>query len=186
MKEKLSIGLITAILASLVLSACGSSTGGDYGGKSPDYSSLKSAPPPLSGLYEQSNELLGGDLDAFQARVASLKGHPVVVNVWGSWCGPCRAEFPFFQQASANFGKKIAFLGVDSIDSEKAASGFLKEYPVPYPSYSDPDQNIWNDLGILGLPATAFYSADGELAYLKQGGYASLDDLEADIKNYTQ
>ena len=71
-----------------------------------------------------------------------MKGYPVVVNQWASWCGPCRAEFPWFQNASAKYGKKVAFLGVDSQDSDDAAKTFLGEYPVPYPSYTDPDKEI--------------------------------------------
>lgn len=186
MSKNIGIGFFATILAVLALTACGSSTGGDYGGTAPDYSALKSAPASLKSLYEQPNELLDGGLDAFQARVDSLKGHPIVVNVWGSWCGPCRAEFPYLQQASAELGKKVAFIGVDSDDAPEAASTFLAEYPVPYPSYSDPDKNIWNDFKILGLPATAFYSADGEMTFLKQGGYSSVEDLKADIEKYTQ
>ncbi len=174
------------ILAALALSACGSSSSGDYGGKPPDYSSLQRAPQPLLGLYKQPDKLLGGDLDAFQARVASLKGHPVVANLWGSWCGPCRAEFPYFQQASAKLGKKVGFIGVNSYDSDDAAATFLKEYPLPYPSYSDPDQNIWHHFKVLGLPSTVFYTPDGEVSYVKQGPYSSLADLEADIRTYTQ
>lgn len=179
------IACFAAVLAALVLVACGSeSEGGDYGGPPPDYSALKKAPPPLNALYAQANELLPGGKDAYEARVAEMKGHPVVVNVWGSWCGPCRAEFPDFQKAAANMGKKVAFMGVNSYDSESGAKQFLSEYPVPYPSYSDPDKDIWYSLKIIGLPATAFYGSDGELAYVRQGGYASYEDLVADIKQY--
>lgn len=186
MNRNMGIGFLATILAVLALSACGSSRDGDYGGKAPDYSGLQKAPAPVKGLYEQPNELLDGGLDALDARIASLKGHPLVVNVWGSWCGPCRAEFPYFQQATAKLGKRVAFLGVDSFDSPDAAATFLEEYPVPYPSYSDPDQSIWHDFKLLGLPATAFYSADGEMTYLKQGPYTSVEDLKADIEKYTQ
>ena len=72
----------------------------------------------------------------------SLRGYPVVVNVWASWCGPCRFEFPHFQRAAAAYGKRVAFLGIDSQDSDDAAATFLREEPVPYPSYTDPDEEI--------------------------------------------
>src|ERR1700712_5368138 len=101
MKEKLTIGLFASILAALALTACGPSSGSDYGGNPPSYTSLQKAPQPLLSLYKQPDQLLDGGQDAFEARVASMKGHPVVANVWGSWCGPCREEFTFFQQASA-------------------------------------------------------------------------------------
>lgn len=178
--------LFAAILAASVLAACGSSDGGSEGGAPPDYSALAKAPAPLGDVYAQGNELLPGELDAYEARLAELKGRPVVVNFWASWCGPCRAEFPHFQDAAAKMGTKIAFLGVDVTDSDDSAEMFLAENPLPYPSYLDPDSDIRDTLPVRsGLPATAFYTADGELSYVDLGGYASLEDLEADIRTYT-
>src|SRR3954465_5977220 len=86
----------------------GKSAGGACGKVSP---SLSGAPAPLASLYGQGCRLLGGGPAAFKARLASLRGHPVVVNQWASWCGPCRAEFPHFQQLSVSLGKKVALLG---------------------------------------------------------------------------
>jgi cytochrome c biogenesis protein CcmG, thiol:disulfide interchange protein DsbE len=106
-----------------------------------------------------------------------------VVNVWASWCGPCRFEFPTLQRLSAEYGKRVAFLGVDSQDSDDAARTFLSEAPVPYPSYTDPDEDIKESLGAgFGVPDTAFYDRKGELVYLKQGPYAKGSDLRADIE----
>jgi thiol-disulfide isomerase/thioredoxin len=107
-----------------------------------------------------------------------------VVNVWASWCGPCRFEFPTLQKLSAEYGKKVAFLGVDSQDSEDAAHTFLSEAPVPYPSYTDPGEEIKESLGAsFGLPDTAFYDRQGELVYLKQGPYSDMGDMRADIES---
>ena len=158
---------------------------GNYGGDAPDYEqALAGAPPPLARLHDQANELLPGELDAFDRRRAELEGFPVVANLWASWCGPCRFEFPHFQSLGAEYGKQVAFIGVDSDDSEEAASTFLSEFPVPFPSYSDPDREIWDDLGVLGLPATAFYDDSGELRFLKQGAYADEAELRADIERF--
>jgi len=108
-----------------------------------------------------------------------------VVNVWASWCGPCRFEFPLFQQAAARYGKRVAFLGVDNEDSDDAAKTFLEEAPVPYPSYTDPDSDIVDEIGAgRGLPDTAFYDRKGELAYLKLGPYSDATELRADIERY--
>jgi cytochrome c biogenesis protein CcmG/thiol:disulfide interchange protein DsbE len=174
-----------AILCLSGLVACGSS-GSDQGSKPPDYKrALSGAPKPLAALYAQPNELLEGGTDAFQVRLEELRGYPVVVNKWASWCGPCRAEFPYFQRLSAKLGKQVAFFGVDSEDSDAAAKTFLGEFPVPYPSYTDPDQKIAELLkATLGFPSTAFYDSRGELTYTRQGGYPSQGDLLADIRRY--
>jgi cytochrome c biogenesis protein CcmG, thiol:disulfide interchange protein DsbE len=178
---------IATVALAIVIAGCGSSsTTGDYGGSHPDYGiALRTAPKPLAGLYAQPSKLLGGGLDAYDSRIASLHGYPAVVNTWASWCGPCREEFPIFQKVSASQGKRVAFLGVDSQDASDAARQFLGEYPVPYPSYEDPDQKIAASYqATLGLPATAFYDSSGKVAYLKQGPYTSEDDLLADVKRY--
>jgi cytochrome c biogenesis protein CcmG, thiol:disulfide interchange protein DsbE len=180
------VGAAIAAVAVLVLAACGDTEGGDYGGQAPDYKkALAGAPAPLAKLYSQGDRLLDGGADAFKAQLTKLRGYPVVVNKWASWCAPCRAEFPFLQNLSARYGKRVAFVGVDSNDSEDAAKTFLGEYPQPYPSYNDPDQEIAQTLNAtLGFPSTAFYDRKGELVYLRQGGYASEEDMRADIERY--
>lgn len=181
--RKLAIGLA---LAALLASGCGAATGGDYGGPHPDYAkALAGSPPPLAALHRQANQLLGGGVEAYEARIAALRGYPAVVNVWASWCGPCRFEFPTLQKLSATYGKRVAFLGVDSQDSDDAAKTFLGEEPVPYPSYSDPDQDIGRAIGAtLGLPNTAFYDRHGKLLYVKQGPYTDHAELRADVRRY--
>jgi len=174
------------IVALTVIAAGCGSVATDYGGEHPDYAkALAGSPPPLVALHRQANELLPGGKDAYGERIAALRGYPAVVNVWASWCGPCRFEFPHFQQAAAEYGKRVAFLAVDSQDSDEAAATFLEEAPVPYPSYTDPDEEITDSLGAsLGLPDTAFYDRAGKLVYLKQGPYPELAELRADIRRY--
>jgi cytochrome c biogenesis protein CcmG, thiol:disulfide interchange protein DsbE len=183
---RLSIAVFGLALAALVAAGCGSSQGSDYGGKHPDYGrALAGSPAPLAALHSQANELLPGGTGAYEKRIASLRGYPIVANVWASWCGPCRFEFPVLQKLSARYGKRVAFLGVNSQDSDAAAKTFLGEAPVPYPSYTDPDKKIADSLGAtLGLPDTAFYDGAGKLVYLKQGPYAHDSELEADVRRY--
>jgi cytochrome c biogenesis protein CcmG, thiol:disulfide interchange protein DsbE len=178
--------LATALVAmALVAAGCGSS-GDEGGGGHPDYAkALAGAPAPLAAVYREGNELLPGGLDAYDERIAALRGYPAVVNVWASWCGPCRLEFPHFQRAAAEYGKRVAFLGIDTQDSDDAASTFLREEPVPYPSYTDPDEEIVESIGAtLCLPDTAFYDPRGELVYLKQGPYDDLAELRADVERF--
>ena len=177
---------MSLILLALAIAGCGSSGGGDYGGQHPDYAmALAGSPPALAALHRQGDELLPGGRGAYEARIRALRGHPAVVNVWASWCGPCRFEFPRFQEAAARYGKRVAFLGVDSEDSDDAAATFLEEAPVPYPSYTDPGKDIAGSLGVsLGFPDTAFFDRRGKLVYLKQGPYGDAAELRADIERY--
>ena len=148
---------------------------------------LAGSPRPLAALHDQSNELLGGGRDAFTTRIRALKGYPVVVNKWASWCPPCRAEFPYFQSQGIKRGKEVAFLGVDGNDNDADAKKFLARLPVPFPSYRDPDLDISAEIkAVQAFPATAFYDSKGELAYVKQGGYSSEQKLVEDIERYAR
>lgn len=183
---RLALPSFAALVLALAIAGCGSTQESDYGGKHPDYGkALAGSPAPLAALHRQANELLPGGVDAYEARIAALRGYPAVVNVWASWCGPCRFEFPHFQRAAADYGKRVAFLGIDTQDSDDAASTFLEEAPVPYPSYTDPGKEIGDAVGAtLGLPDTAFYDRRGKLVYLKQGPYDDEAELRADIERF--
>jgi cytochrome c biogenesis protein CcmG/thiol:disulfide interchange protein DsbE len=173
-------------LAAVGLVACGGSSDGAPTGKTPDYgAALAGAPKPLASLYAKGDRLLPGGTDAFETQLEALRGYPVVVNAWASWCGPCREEFPYLQRLSARFGKRVAFVGVDANDSDSAARTFLGEYPLPYPSVSDPNEDVSRAIGVTtGLPGTAFYDSSGERVFVKQGQYASEAELATDIRRY--
>jgi len=187
-KRQAAVALATLLtaLAPVTISACGGSE--EPASPPPDYeAALADAPGPLAALYEQANEILPGGTEEFDARLRELRGYPVVVNKWASWCGPCRAEFPLLQSAAAEWGDRVAFLGVDANDSTDAARTFLRDHPVPYPSLSDPDESISAEMdAAIALPATAFYDRRGELVHVQQGQYASEEELVADLKRYAR
>jgi len=148
---------------------------------------LAGSPGPLARLHRQANRLLDGGADGFRRRLRELRGHPVVVNKWASWCPPCRAEFPFFQRLALKRGREVAFLGVDSNDNDAAARRFLGEFPVTYPSYKDPQlavAAVFN--AVQAFPATAFYDRNGKLAFVHQGGYPTEQQLAEDIRRYAR
>jgi len=142
------------------------------------------APEPLASLYARGNRLVDASPDGAQARLQKLRGTPVVLNKWASWCGPCRSEAPFFQQAVERYGDRVAFLGVNSRDDRASARAFLRELPVAYPSFFDPDEEIAEAVGApRGFPITVFITPQGE-RYVHQGGYATAQRLAEDIERY--
>jgi thiol-disulfide isomerase/thioredoxin len=146
---------------------------------------LAGAPAPLAALHAQANRLLSGGKDGFRARLAALRGHPVIVNKWASWCGPCRAEFPFFQAVGVRYGKRIAFVGLNSGDNDADARSFLARFPVSYPSYTDGHEKVALSLGAgTAYPITIFYDAQGHREYMHQGGYPTEAKLVEDIERY--
>jgi thiol-disulfide isomerase/thioredoxin len=179
--------IVVALTISLLLAGCGSDAGPPSAAPRPAAAAraLAGSPAPLRALHTQAGRLLAGGPAAFRARLRALRGHPVVVNKWASWCGPCRAEFPVFQRVSLQLGRRVAFLGVDSEDSDSDAARFLRRYPVSYPSYADPDQKVARVFGAtLAVPTSAFYDARGRLAYVHQGPYFGAAKLREDIRRY--
>ena len=165
-------------MSTAVVAGCGSTETGARSGARAD-------PRALETIRDQQNRLLDGGPDAFRTRLGALKGHPVVVNQWASWCGPCRYEFPFFERLARRYGDRVGFLGVNSKDGREAALRFLKDHPVPYPHYFDPDANIARVFrGGRAFPTTAFYDDSGRLAFVHIGAYADEKKLEADIRSY--
>jgi cytochrome c biogenesis protein CcmG/thiol:disulfide interchange protein DsbE len=149
------------------------------------HKALQGAPPELAAVYRLWNTVLGGSTKAFQKQVAALRGHPIVINKWASWCGPCRFEFPIFQRAAAAYGKRVAFLGLNANDTDAAARSFLRSEPLPYPSYSDRRLAISGKLGVVQIfPTTVFLDERGKRAYIHQGVYPSQAALVADIRRY--
>jgi cytochrome c biogenesis protein CcmG/thiol:disulfide interchange protein DsbE len=170
--------VVTSVLAvaavAVAPAGCGSGSGG------------AAAPAvPASRLETQAGRLLGGGVAAFRRQLAALKGTPVVVNQWASWCGPCRFEFPILAARARDMRVFVAFLGVDSNDSRADAQRFLRQERVPYPSFFDPDVSIGRTFrGGALWPTTAFYDATGKLIHTHVGPYTSAAQLDADIQRH--
>jgi cytochrome c biogenesis protein CcmG/thiol:disulfide interchange protein DsbE len=92
-----------------------------------------------------------------------LTGRPTLVNLWATWCGPCREEMPLLQAAHARSGEQIRFLGVDVQDDPETARWFLDELGVDYPHAADADGELLRELGARGLPITLAVDADGRV-----------------------
>jgi cytochrome oxidase Cu insertion factor (SCO1/SenC/PrrC family)/thiol-disulfide isomerase/thioredoxin len=144
---------------------------------------LAGSPPPLASLHQQADHLVGNP-SAFAARIKALRGYPIVINAWASWCAPCRSEFGLFASASARYGRQVAFLGADTDDSAGDARTFLAQHPVSYPSYETTTPALSSLAAIQGLPTTIFISPAGKVMFVRTGQYDSQGTLDSDISTY--
>jgi thiol-disulfide isomerase/thioredoxin len=178
------------VVVALLAAACGGGDGGDgaEGGVAappPAARSTEGLPPKLARNVEDADRFVGEGTEAFERRLRELRGHPVVVNQWASWCESCRFEFPFFADAVKRHRARVAFLGLDSQDERGSAEDFLRELPVGFPSIFDPDAEVAAAYGGgQAWPTTMFFDSKGELVNVKIGAYATAELLEQDIRRW--
>lgn len=134
--------------------------------------------------------LEGTTLDGDPLSLADFEGHIVVINVWGSWCGPCRAETPELVRVAREHKKQgVQFLGIDTRDSLAAAQAFVRRFKVPYPSLFDLDGRTLLPLTQLvptaAVPSTLVVDGDGNVAARVIGRvtYSTLSGLLADLES---
>lgn len=176
-RTRLFAGLALAAL----LAGCTSGTGNPDA--SPRVGSLLTACPEQTGKPAQGAEVLpalsfdcpgGGTLD-----LAEAPGVPTVLNLWGSWCFPCREEMPLLQQLADEAADRVRVVGVISKDGLPQAESFATDAGVRFPSAYDGEGELMAELGINNLPYTYFLDADGGLAHVEVGPVDSVEELRA-------
>lgn len=171
----------------VALASCGSDGSGqaDAPGPRPAPTSTADLPPKLAANVKDADKIVGEGEGDFRKRLDRLKGHPVVVNQWASWCEPCRFEIPFFRSMTAKYAKQVGFLGIDMQDERGAAEDFMRELPSGFPSVFDPDASVTRSLGGgNSSPTTFFLDERGKVVNVKIGAYSTAELLDQDIRRH--
>ena len=166
-----ALALAGAAGASLALSACDSGAIGNSGPGSNGQSFVSgSAGTTTYGATSgpAAPRVTGTLLSGSKFTLAQYRGHVVVLNFWGSWCTPCRAEAPFLSQLARNFTPRgVRFLGVDIRDSPATAEAFQRDFHIVYPSLNDPGDEIALDfrdtVPPAGIPTTLVIDRNGRI-----------------------
>lgn len=198
-------GSIAALLAAALLSGCasGPSDSADkpaFGGsnasapKASDLARAKAATgiedcPATApskaidkGLPALRLDCLGGGRPV---HLASLAGKPSVINLWASWCGPCREELPLLAKAHRELGDKVQILGIDfADDAPDLALRLAADSGVTYPLIADPKSALRTNLRVIGLPQTVFVDAQGTIVATERRAFRSYADLTDAISQH--
>jgi cytochrome c biogenesis protein CcmG, thiol:disulfide interchange protein DsbE len=150
------VAVVAAVLA-IVSAACASNGSSATCGSGRKL--LPSSPAALPTL----------DAQDFQQLLCQLHGKPVVVNIWASWCGPCIFEAPELAAAAETYADVAQFVGVDIQDQLTPARAFINKFKWTYPSVSDPNGKIKASFGLLGVPDTLFFDANGTRTFVWSG-----------------
>lgn len=181
---------IVGLALLLALAACAESERPDEAFTTPEVAEaaraagFEACPPstaePLDGLPDVELSCLG---TGEAVNLARLEERPLVINLWASWCGPCREELPFLARAHAEI-EDLTVIGVAYDDTEPLAAVELAQTSgVTYPQVVDTATRIREPLGVIGLPQTVFVAADGTVAVVRKP-YRSYDELAADLQRH--
>lgn len=131
----------------------------------PDFvASGDAAPIPAEGSFPPVS------LEEFEAILVGQRGRPVVVNIWASWCAPCRTEMPLLQSAAETYAGEVAIVGVASNDGSVEARAFLRELGLTFPNVFDSTGEIRVALGLTAYPTTFVFDAEGVIRARVNGG----------------
>jgi thiol-disulfide isomerase/thioredoxin len=160
---------IVVLTAALLLAGCSLTEPIPVRGKVVDCLEIKSVPSTVTPL----ECLAGGE----PISVDSIRG-PAIINVWGTWCAPCRQELPHFGHLLAKHGDKVDVIGIAVEEkSQTAVKKFVKTHGITWPILYDETGSTQEKFGP-GVPVTAFINKSGKVVYTRYGAFQSTEELE--------
>lgn len=177
--------LVAAVLAVLLLAACSDDPAGPAGTPAPstvatdlaDCPQFPAADAPVEdGLPSLGFPCLGRNSTL---TLGGPVGQPMVLNLWASWCGPCREELPVFEQLSAEAEDQLLVVGLVERDTAASSLAYAAELDLSFPSAIDDTGEFLTEVGLNALPVTYFVRADGTVAHQQLVPITSYDDLVA-------
>ncbi len=169
-------------------------------GQAPDFTmtTYTSAPLPAEDLQPALDDLFGAaygrycvndvnnsrpaEYDQIDIKLSELRGTPVVLNFWASWCTTCKDEQPLLEQAWQRYKGKVMFLGLSHLDQDKNARAWLQCYNVTYPNALDRGGKVYNAYHVQGVPETFFIDANGNIVDYYVGAFPSAGVLDQYIQ----
>ena len=136
-----------------------------YGG--PDLSKEARHLPPSVGLVAEDFQLQ--KLDGTSLRLEDLRGRPVLVNFWATWCQPCREEMPLFEKVAQAFGDRLIIVGVNYAENQRTVADFAQEFGLHFSIVLDADGEVSERYFVRSYPSSFFIDADGVIRALHLG-----------------
>lgn len=141
--------------------------------KAEPQSSVDAAPASSSEALHPAPSFTVYDAEGNAVTLDSLKGKPIVLNFWASWCGPCKSEMPDFEKVYAEYGDRVTFAMVNMTDGQREtqekAQAHIDKEGFTFPVYFDLDQDAANTYGVSAIPTTYVIDADGNLVAYASG-----------------
>ncbi|MBO4548899.1 MAG: TlpA family protein disulfide reductase [Abditibacteriota bacterium] len=141
------------------------------------------APAAPAGPAEKAPDFTVTGQNGDKVSFSSMLGKPVIVNIWATWCGPCKMELPDFQEASQKYSDRITFMMVNLTSGDETVDTvrkFLRENSYTFPVYFDTEQSADGAYQVTGIPTTIFIDAEGNIVS-KQIGMLDREELQAGI-----
>lgn len=183
------------LLALAMLAGCTTGTRDDTGSTATDGRAVTPA-ATTPRCEELPEEVVGASVEALppltlaclgpgpDVSLNRLTGRPTLLNLWATWCLPCREEMPLLQEAFVRYGEDIRFLGVDTQDSPEGAASFVSDLEIGYPHVLDPDGDLLSSLGVRGLPVTLAIDEGGRIV-ARSVGQLNAQELQQLVETLT-